>query len=109
MRTNPIKKRLGDLLVDVGIISAAQLKQALDAQKRTGGKLGTILSQMNLINEEVMLAFLGKQCGVSYVSLAEYGDIPEDVIRIVPQSIVRHQHLIPISKDGKIVRTDSDV
>ena len=103
MRVSAIKKRLGDLLVDVGIISALQLKEALDAQKRNGGKLGTILSQMGLINEEVMLAFLGKQCGVSYVSLAEYGDIPNDVTRIIPESIVRHQNLIPISKDDKVL------
>jgi len=103
MRFSAIKKRLGDLLVDVGIITSAQLKQALDAQKRSGGKLGTILSQMGLINEEVMLAFLGKQCGVSYVSLAEYGEIPSDVIRTLPESVVRHQNLIPISKEGNVV------
>lgn len=103
MRLSAIKKRLGDLLVDVGIITAVQLKQALDMQKHTGGKLGTILAQMGLINEEVMLAFLGKQCGVSYISLAEYGEIPSEVIRIIPESIVRHQNLVPISRDGKVV------
>ncbi|MHB9154674.1 MAG: GspE/PulE family protein [Endomicrobiales bacterium] len=100
MRLTSLKKRLGDILVDVGIITPAQLKEALDTQKRTGGKLGTILSQMGVINEEVMLAFLGKQCGVSYVSLAEYGEIPAEVLRSVPETIVRHQNLIPIARDG---------
>ncbi|MBN1823963.1 MAG: Flp pilus assembly complex ATPase component TadA [Endomicrobiales bacterium] len=103
MKLTSIKKRLGDILVDVGIISSAQLKEALEIQKRNGGKLGAILSQMGIINEEVMLAFLGKQCGVSYVSLSEYGAIPAEVLRSIPESIVRHQNLIPISKDNNTV------
>lgn len=103
MHPNAIKKRLGDLLVDVGIITAAQLKQALETQQHTGEKLGLILAQMGLINEEVMLAFLGKQCGVSYVSLNEYGDIPAEITKTVPENIVRHQNLVPISKEGKVI------
>ncbi|PIS28956.1 MAG: type II secretion system protein GspE [Candidatus Marinimicrobia bacterium CG08_land_8_20_14_0_20_45_22] len=94
------KKRLGDLLVDVGIISAEQLQAALQEQKERGGKLGQILMAMGFITEDVLLAFLGKQCNVSYVSLNEYGEIPENVIQLVPETIVRHQKLIPISLEG---------
>ncbi len=100
MQLSSLKKRLGDILVDVGIITPTQLKEALEIQKRNGGKLGAILSQMGALNEEVMLAFLGKQCGVSYISLAEYGDISPETIRAVPESIVRHQLLIPIAKEN---------
>ncbi len=98
-----LKKRLGDILVEVGIITSEQLSDALEIQKRTGGKLGAILSQMGAINEEVMLAFLGKQCGVSYISLSEYGVIPQEVIHTVPKSIVRRQNLIPVRINGQIV------
>ncbi|MCD6311205.1 MAG: type IV-A pilus assembly ATPase PilB [Elusimicrobia bacterium] len=94
------KKRLGDLLVDVGIISAEQLQTALQEQKERGGKLGQILMAMGFITEDVLLAFLGKQCNVSYVSLNEYGEIPESVVQTVPETIVRHQKLIPIALDG---------
>ncbi|MDO9514112.1 MAG: type IV-A pilus assembly ATPase PilB [Elusimicrobiota bacterium] len=94
------KKRLGDLLVDVGIISAEQLQTVLQEQKERGGKLGQILMAMGFITEDVLLAFLGKQCNVSYVSLNEYGDIPESVIQTVPETIVRHQKLIPIALEG---------
>ena len=94
------KKRLGDLLVDVGIISAEQLQTALQEQKERGGKLGQILMAMGFITEDVLLAFLGKQCNVSYVSLNEYGDIPASVIQTVPETIVRHQKLIPIALEG---------
>jgi type IV pilus assembly protein PilB len=87
-------------LVDVGIITKEQLETALATQKMSGEKLGTILAQMGVINEEVMLAFLGKQCGVSYVSINEYGEIPNEVIRSIPESVARHQTLVPLSKDG---------
>jgi type IV pilus assembly protein PilB len=98
-----LKKRLGDILVDVGIITPEQLKEALDTQKITGEKLGTILAQKGMINEEVMLAFLGKQCGVSYISLNEFGEIPSPVLRSLPLSVIRHQTLIPVSLENNTI------
>ncbi len=96
-----IKKKLGDLLVEVGIITAEQLQEALEEEKIRGGRLGETLMELGYITEDVLLAFLGKQCGVSYVSLSEYGEIDEEVIRSVPESIARHQTLIPIALEGK--------
>ena len=96
-----IRKKLGDLLVEVGIITAEQLQEALEEEKIRGGRLGETLMGLGYITEDVLLAFLGKQCGVSYVSLSEYGDIDEEVIKSVPESIARHQTLIPIALEGK--------
>jgi len=92
-----IKKKLGDMLVEVGIITAEQLQEALEEGKIRGGKLGEVLMELGYITEDVLLAFLGKQCGVSYVSLSEYGEIDEEVIKSVPESVARHQTLIPIA------------
>lgn len=103
MSLGTLKKRLGDILVDVGIITHEQLNEALETQKTTGEKLGTILAQMGVINEEIMLAFLGKQCGVAYISLNEYGNIPKDVIHSVPESVARYQSLIPIAKENNTI------
>ncbi len=97
------RKKLGDLLTEVGIISKEQLKKALQEQKENGIKLGEALIALGYITEDVLLAFLGKQCGVPYVSLSEYGEISPDVIRSVPENVVRHQTLIPISKEGSIL------
>ncbi|MFB0527156.1 MAG: type IV-A pilus assembly ATPase PilB [bacterium] len=96
-----IKKKLGDLLVEVGIITAEQLQEGLEEEKIRGGRLGETLMELGYITEDVLLAFLGKQCGVSYVSLSEYGEIDEEVIRSVPESIARHQTLVPIALEGK--------
>jgi type IV pilus assembly protein PilB len=103
MPVGTVNKRLGDFLVSAGMITVEQLKDALETQKQYGGKLGKILSQMGFLNEEVMLAFLGKQCGISYVSLTEYGEIAEEALKSVPESIVRCQSLIPIAKTNNTI------
>jgi type IV pilus assembly protein PilB len=100
MRLSTLKKRLGDILVNVGLITEEQRSQALAIQKQNGGKLGTILAQMGAVNEEVMLAFLGKQCGISFISLREYGEIEKSVLCCLPEDLVRRRNLIPVAIDG---------
>ncbi|OGS19284.1 MAG: type IV-A pilus assembly ATPase PilB [Elusimicrobia bacterium RIFOXYA2_FULL_40_6] len=98
----PLKK-LGEMLVNLGILTPEQLKEALEIQKQSGGKLGHILMQLGYVTEEVLLTFLGKQAGMQFISLAEFGTISEEVLQSVPESIIRHQTLIPIEKKGKLL------
>ena len=51
---NPRRKkvRLGDLLIEQKLISQAQLSQALDEQKRTGRKLGRVLTDLGIVQEQ---------------------------------------------------------
>src|SRR3954451_6438578 len=100
---NSAKKRLGDYLVELGFITKAQLDAALKEQKEKGGKLGTILIQLGFLSEDILLAILGKQSGVSYVSLSEYGEIPDEAIRTVPETIAKNQLLVPIKKEGNLL------
>src|SRR4051812_46760543 len=100
---NSARKRLGDYLVELGFITEEQLETALREQKDKGGKLGSILIQLGFLSEDVLLAILGKQSGVSYVSLQEYGNIPEEAILAVPETIARNQMLVPIKKEGNLL------
>ena len=100
---NPTRKRLGDYLVELGFITEEQLNVALREQKDKGGKLGSILIQLGILSEDILLAILGKQSGVSYVSLSEYGEIAEEAISAVPESIAKNQMLVPIKKEGNLL------
>ncbi|MBV9079710.1 MAG: Flp pilus assembly complex ATPase component TadA [Elusimicrobia bacterium] len=100
---NTARKRLGDYLVELGFITQEQLQVALSEQRTKGGKLGTILLQMGFLSEDILLAILGKQSGVSYVSLSEYGAISDDAIKSVPEAIARTQVLVPIKKEGNLL------
>ncbi len=99
---NSSRKRLGDYLVELGFITDEQLEVALREQKDKGGKLGSILIQLGILSEDILLAILGKQSGVSYVSLSEYGEIPEEAIAAVPETIAKNQMLMPIKKEGNL-------
>src|SRR5688572_33449932 len=100
---NTSRKRLGDYLVDLGFITEEQLESALKEQKEKGGKLGSILINLGYLSEDVLLAILGKQSGVSYVSLEQYGDIAEAIIKTVPENMARDRMLLPIKKEGNIL------
>jgi len=75
----------------------------VEEQKEKGGKLGAILIQLGYLTEDILLAILGKQTGVSYVSLQEYGEISEEAIKTVPETIAKNQMLVPIKKEGNVL------
>ncbi len=96
-----MKKRLGEMLVDEGIISEEQLQEALHEQKIKGGRLEKILISQGYVTQDVIMAFVGTQLGIPHVSLTEIGDIPNDVVFSVPESIAVNHCLIPIVKKDK--------
>lgn len=56
-----MRKRIGEMLMDDGIITKEQLEQALDIQKKDGAMLGAILVELAFIDEEILLDYLKKQ------------------------------------------------
>lgn len=64
-----LRKRLGDLLVEEGIVDQSQLEQALDQQQTTGRKLGSTLISMGFLTEQQMLQFLSRQLDIPLVDL----------------------------------------
>ncbi|MDD2997970.1 MAG: type II secretion system protein GspE, partial [Candidatus Riflebacteria bacterium] len=95
-----IRKRLGDALVDSGLINADQLKQALAAQKELGKRLGKVLVELNFSTDEQISQALAGQLGIKYLQLDEML-IEPDVIRLIPETIVRSHILVPVSRDKK--------
>ncbi len=93
-----LSRRLADLLVEEKLISKTQLDEALEVQKQGGDKLGTVLVEKGFINEEKLLQFLAEKTGVSYVSLADIGEIGEEAVAAVPEAIARQKMLMPFNK-----------
>ncbi|MFC1520809.1 GspE/PulE family protein [Elusimicrobiota bacterium] len=95
------KKKIGELLIEAKLLNDNQLGEALGIQKEKGGKIGKILVDRGYITEQVLLTYLGKQCGIGYVSLSSLGEIPKSILEIIPFSTTRRQLLIPIKKEGR--------
>ncbi|HBT46826.1 MAG TPA: type II secretion system protein GspE [Peptococcaceae bacterium] len=93
------KRKLGDLLVEAGMITREQLEQALKEQRRSGERLGKILTRLGLVTEKDILEVLEFQLGIPKVVLQDYNLDPE-VVRLVPEALARRHLAIPIRRDG---------
>jgi len=89
--------KIGDMLVQSGIISGEQLNEALKCQVIYGGKIGTNLIELGFISEDTIAAFLSKKLGVPYANQESLSNIPPDIIQLIPGDIAEKYHVIPVS------------
>jgi len=102
------RKKLGELLVEAGAITQAQLARALEEQKRTGERLGAILAKQGVISDKDIASVIAKQLGIPFISLRKEKVNPK-VLSMVPESFARRNLLIPIDiKDGKLLVAMAD-
>jgi type IV pilus assembly protein PilB len=94
-----IKKQLGELLVEQGIINQPQLERALSAQKEKGGLIGEILVELGFAKEGDIAHALTVQYGFPYLPLDNYEIYPE-VVKIIPGRVASQYLLMPIDKIG---------
>ncbi|MBI2815771.1 MAG: type IV-A pilus assembly ATPase PilB [Acidobacteria bacterium] len=91
--------RLGDLLVKAGLITAEHLVQALEYQKKNGGRLGSCLVNLGFISDEDVTTFLSRQYGVPSINL-QYFEVDSAVVKLVPEDTARRYEVVPLSRLG---------
>jgi type IV pilus assembly protein PilB len=96
------RRRLGELLVEAGLLSNEKLNEALSAQKTTGKRLGQQLVDMNAITEEEMAFALAMQLKIPYVDLKNF-EIPSKVIESIPEEISRKFLCVAISLKSSVI------
>jgi len=90
-----VAKRIGELLVDGGVLSQSQLEQALFAQRKDGRKLGQLLVELGLVSEVQLSQTLSRQLSVPWVSLYHV-DFSRSLLNLVPREIAEKYLLVPI-------------
>jgi type IV pilus assembly protein PilB len=98
MATKRLRKRLGDLLVEDGLLSQQQLDKAL-SEKKENQKLGEALIKQGLITEPQLIKVLEQQLGIPHVSLYSY-PIEKSIISIVSKDFAQRNILFPLKKEG---------
>ncbi len=98
-----LRKRLGDLLVEEGIVTDQQVEQALSAQKQTGRKLGDTLIQLGFLSETQMLEFLSQQLSLPLIDLSR-ADVDIDAVQLLPEVHARRMRALIIGKHGDTLR-----
>jgi len=82
------KIRLGDLLVEKGLITEDQLQHALSEQKKLGRKLGGTLIELGMIDENSLLSLLASQLNIPLIDINNY-NYSNEVAKLLPESIAR--------------------
>ena len=89
------KQRVGDMLINAGLLKDKQLRQALQVQVGSNRRLGVILVKMNLITADQLQSVLSEQLGLPIITVAKQF-LPE-VKRILPKYLCRRYSVIPLS------------
>ena len=89
--------RVGDLLLQKGLITKEQLMQALEEQKKTHEKLGQILIQKGLISPQELSNILSSQYNIPSINIENYALDP-DIVSLLPEQFIRTNYIIPLKR-----------
>ncbi len=92
-------KRLGDIVVDQGWLTAFELEDAIQAQATSGMQLGAYLLHSNMISREQLGFALSEQYEVPFQTL-DPDLIHPQLVRLLPESFTRRRSVVPVAVDG---------
>jgi type IV pilus assembly protein PilB len=94
------RKKLGDILVDAGLIDQKILFNALEIQKVQKKRIGQILINMRVADDEEIAKALARQLKIPFMHLGQV-EIELEILALIPPAMVENYLLIPIRKtDG---------
>lgn len=91
--------KLGQILIDAGLVTEDQLKEALEQQRKQGGKIGYNLVKLGYVKEEDITNFLSEQYDVPAINLRHF-EIDESVIKLIPSEVAQKYLIIPVNRTG---------
>ena len=97
-----MSSRLGEILIKENLITSDQLRQALEHQKASGGRLGTCLMKLGFISDDEITGVLSRQYGVPSINL-KYYEIDPIVIKLIPQDTALRYQVVPLSRVGSVL------
>ncbi|TLM59326.1 MAG: general secretion pathway protein GspE, partial [Deltaproteobacteria bacterium] len=93
--------KLGELLISENLLTQGQLEEALQAQVIFGGKLGTILIEMGMINEKALGEALKQLLGFPCAQPEDLDSVPQPVIDLIGLDLAEKYKVVPVSLSGR--------
>src|SRR6266568_8528642 len=94
-------QKIGELLVSEGLLTRKQLDEALKSQVIFGGRLGTNLVEMGIVEEQDLLLTLSKQLEIPFVSSEQLMAVPAEAIKLIPREMAEEYKIVPLSLEKK--------
>ena len=92
---------LGQMLVQDGILTDEQVSAALERQRKSKDRLGQILIEMPLIDEEVLLKYLGAQFRKEPITRQDLAALDLEVVKLIPEEVARQHRVIAAERNGR--------
>jgi general secretion pathway protein E len=96
-----LRKRIGDILVELKVISEEQLQKALEEQRSSGKMLGQVLVEMGFANKIDLARGLAKQVGVPFIEKITEQMVDPKLLSQVPLKFLRQHIVIPVIFEGQ--------
>ena len=97
-----VAKRIGELLIERGVITPEQLQEALNNQQETKKLLGETLIDLGYATEEHIMISLTTQYGIPYLPIESY-EIDAEVVNFVPKELRDKYDFLPVDKIGDLL------
>lgn len=94
------KRRLGEVLVDAGVVTDADVARALEVQKMGGGRLGGILVKLKLVTDDQIRKALAEQLGMEVIDF-DGVELDETVLKVLPRELIKKYEAIPVRIEQK--------
>ncbi len=102
------RRHLGEILYKAGLVKKEALIDAIKTGKSNNKRLGQVLLDLKLIDEETLAKALAKQFGLKYVDVDQV-TIPSDAVKIIPEDLIRRHGILPLSvANGRLKLIISD-
>src|SRR6195952_991900 len=92
-------ERIADVLIEDGLLLPSQLAEAMEVQKKQGGRLLKLLTDNQYVTEQDMVISMGRCLDVPPVNLSKIR-VPEEVQDLVPKDMARQYKLPPVCRLG---------
>jgi hypothetical protein len=93
------RKKMGDLLKEAGLIDDFQLEAALSHQRNWGGKLGSIIVELEFAREEDIARVISEKMGVPYINLFE-PELSPDIFKVLKADMAKKFGVVPVRKEA---------
>jgi type IV pilus assembly protein PilB len=93
------RKHLGEILFKAGVVDKQAIIDSIKQAKSTGKRLGQVLLEKKLIDEETLTKALAKQFGLKYTNL-DPATIPPGYANIIPQDLIKRHNIVPLKLEN---------
>jgi type IV pilus assembly protein PilB len=97
-----IKKRLGEMLVENGLLTEEQLTKSLADQKKSGLKLGQYVTRQGIVNESSIIDLLSKQLKIQRYHPDNF-PLDVDLVRNIPIDVAQKYQIAPLKRKGRLL------